>query len=172
MKKVFVIALVALMVSCQQSAEHVQQAGSTPVEQQDLQTLAATVTPTHKLSVPVTGMSCEMACGGSIRKELLQTEAVNRVQFDFKMARETNTAVISYDGDKISEKEIISIIQKINNGQFTTGSTEVDVLEQASNAGTAKGNVQSADRTLFPTASVPSIQIPSILDILRTIIFN
>lgn len=79
------------------------------------------VVPTKKLTVDVNGMSCEHACGGSIRMALKETNAVDRVSFDFETDRKTNKAFIAFDDKKISEKDIVNIIEKINDKQFTTG---------------------------------------------------
>ncbi len=162
MKKVLFIGLMGLMLACQNDAP----AESTTTETVDLQTVAAAVTPTHQMSIPVTGMSCEMACGGAIRKELLHTAAVNRVQFDFKMARDTNTAVIAYDANKISEEQLIALITKINEGQFTTGQAETTEIQPA-----AKGNAKTEEGLHLPNPAI-SIQLPSIIDILRSIVLR
>lgn len=171
MKKVLIIGLLGILVACQQTASTEQSQSKQPLEQQDLQSIAANVHPTHKLAVPVTGMSCEMACGGSIRKALIETSAVNRVQFDFQMARDTNIAYISYDSNKIKEAELVSLIEQINNGQFHTGKVTEQVIEEQTTAGSNVGNAQS-NSTIFTTPELPRIQLPSILDILRTIIFK
>lgn len=87
------------------------------------------VIPTNKLTVEVSGMSCVHACGGAIRMGLKDTKAVDRVSFDFKDGRKTNTCYVTFDEKKISEKQIISIIQKLNNKQFTTGKSSVEPIK-------------------------------------------
>jgi len=82
------------------------------------------VTPTHILSVELEGMSCEMGCGASIRKELLSTQAVERVQFDFKMGRKTNIAHISYNESDISPEKITARITQLNDQQFSIHSID------------------------------------------------
>ncbi len=89
------------------------------------ETSSVKVNPTSKMTVEVSGMSCVHACGGAIRMELKGTNAVDRVSFDFEDGRKTNTCYVTFDQEKISEKEIISIIRKINNKQFTTGKSSV-----------------------------------------------
>lgn len=74
----------------------------------------------RELSVDVTGMSCEQGCGGAIRMALKETGAVDRCSFDFEAERETNTAFITFDKDRITAEKIVSIIEKVNDGQFTT----------------------------------------------------
>ena len=88
------------------------------------------VVPTKKLTIDVSGMTCEHACGGSIRMALKETNAVERVSFDFETDRKTNKAFIAYDDKKISEKEIVTIIEKINDKQFTTGEAEVTSITE------------------------------------------
>jgi len=87
--------------------------------------------PVHadrKLAIEVSGMSCEHACGGSIRMALKETGAVDRVSYDFESGRKTNTAYITFDKSKISADKIISIIEQVNDKQFTTGkSTSTDI---------------------------------------------
>ena len=88
------------------------------------------VVPTKKLAIDVSGMTCEHACGGSIRMALKETNAVERVSFDFETDRKTNKAFIAYDDKKISEKDIVTIIEKINDKQFTTGEADVTSITE------------------------------------------
>jgi copper chaperone CopZ len=88
------------------------------------------VVPTKKLTIDVSGMTCEHACGGSIRMALKETNAVDRVSFDFETDRKINKAFIAFDDKKISEKEIVTIIEKINDKQFTTGKAAVTSITE------------------------------------------
>lgn len=75
------------------------------------------------LTAEISGMTCVMGCGASIRKELRATNAVSTVEFDFKEGRKFNTAEIAFDKDKITVDEIVSILSKMNDKQFTVGKT-------------------------------------------------
>lgn len=99
------------------------------VEHHDMNQKAAKVAANNKMSVEVSGMSCVHACGGAIRMELKDTKAVDRVSFDFEDGRKTNTCYITYDDSKISEKEIIQLIEKINDKQFKTGKHSVEPIK-------------------------------------------
>jgi copper chaperone CopZ len=88
-----------------------------------------TVKPNSILTMKINGMTCMMGCGASIRKELYATKAVKNVDFDFEEGRETNTAKIAFDDSKISQKEMIEIISKMNEKQFTVGETNVEPLK-------------------------------------------
>lgn len=89
------------------------------------------VIPNRLLMMEVSGMSCEMACGGAIREGLIETGAVSRVQFDFEMGRDENVAKISFDKDKITVDEMINIVSKLNNNQFTVGETNSESLPES-----------------------------------------
>jgi copper chaperone CopZ len=104
----------------------------------------------RKLAVEVSGMSCEHACGGSIRMALKETGAVDRVSYDFKTGRKTNTAYITFDKSKISADKIVSIIETINEKQFTTGKTSSTDLETI----TSSSSPSSTESTEVKTSKI------------------
>jgi copper chaperone CopZ len=123
MNKLFYLALLlAINFSCTNQEEKVIVKNAKPKEEKK----AVEVTPNKVLTLDVEGMSCEMNCGGSIRKELKKTGAVSRVEFVWIEDAAKQVTKVSYDDAKISDKEIVALIEKINEGQFTThgGKTE------------------------------------------------
>lgn len=119
MKYFFAIATIGLVAfSC---SENKSEKKIIKIEKKVMYKPMAAVTPNRKLNVEVSGMTCEHACGGSIRMALKNTNAVDRVQFDFEEGRKVNTAIITFDKNKISADEIVAIIEKTNDNQFTTG---------------------------------------------------
>ncbi|MFY7989188.1 MAG: heavy-metal-associated domain-containing protein [Fluviicola sp.] len=119
MKYFFAIATIGLVAfSC---SENKSEKKIIKIEKKVMYKPMAAVTPNRKLNVEVSGMTCEHACGGSIRMALKNTNAVDRVQFDFEDGRKVNTAIITFDKNKISADEIVAIIEKTNDNQFTTG---------------------------------------------------
>ncbi len=106
------------------------------VEKKEVLKQPIQVMANRQLSIEVEGMSCEHACGGAIRMALKETGAVDRCSFDFKTDRAKNTAFITFDKDKISADKIISIIEKVNDNQFTTSKATTKTLEKADEAAT------------------------------------
>lgn len=91
------------------------------VEKKSVMKEAVPVAANAKLNIGIAGMSCEHACGGAIRMALKETEAVDRVSFNgFDAGNAYNQATITYDNSKISEAKIVSIIEELNDHQFTT----------------------------------------------------
>mgnify|MGYP003902802591 FL=1 len=70
----------------------------------------------------VKGMVCQMACGGSIRRTLKETCAVERVQINFVDSLEEQQIVVNYDRNKIAPKQMITMLMAINKGQFSVRS--------------------------------------------------
>ncbi|MGV3610577.1 MAG: heavy-metal-associated domain-containing protein [Fluviicola sp.] len=117
--------------------------------------------PVHadrKLAIEVSGMSCEHACGGSIRMALKETGAVDRVSYDFEDGRKTNTAYITFDKSKISADKIVSIIETVNEKQFTTGkssSTDIEGEMKSSSPSTTKTTTVTETKTTSIDVEVP-----------------
>lgn len=172
MKKVIIAFTGVLVLSgCSQpEGPAVEKATPSPVHQEGAK---SAVTPTKLLTMEIGGMSCEMGCGAAIRKELLATDAVERVKFDFKMGRDLNTAEISYDASKISEDKITAIVSRINDKQFTIGSTSVKDYEkpaEEANASQVKHSVRipATDKSFTQLESSESfgIKTPNLIDLL------
>ena len=122
------------------------------------------VTANTLLSMEVTGMTCEMGCGGTISDKLMESEGVTKVEFDFEEERATNIALISYDDSKISDDDIETIITELNEGQFTVGSSSMEPIEDATTS--SVNNSSSGETTPVVETSTPYIEMPNLLDIL------
>ena len=66
----------------------------------------------------VKGMVCKMGCGGSIRKALKETCAVDQVDVSYIDTLQEQTITVYYDRNKIAPEQMISILSKINDKQF------------------------------------------------------
>lgn len=125
------------------------------------------VVPNHILTMEVEGMTCEMGCGGSIRKELKSTGGVSRVEFDFVEGRKVQSARISYDDKKISQQEMLKIVTTMNDKQFKVGKSSTENLDQSLNScneSTPDCEEQNVE------ISESEFAIPNLIDILSGII--
>jgi len=104
--------------------------------------IARTVEATHIAEIEVEGMTCEMGCGGDIRKALRGTGGVAKVDFDFQADREVNIARVQFDSETIAAEEMKKVILSLNKGQFQVGSIETKAL---SNADSSVDNAGSKD---------------------------
>lgn len=119
MKKTFAIFFViGLLISCNSEEKKI-----IVRKESHKSTSSPKVISNQLLSIEISGMSCVMGCGASIRKELYATKAVSSVEFDFKEGRKTNIATIKFDTSKINLNQIVSLLSTMNENQFTIGKT-------------------------------------------------
>ena len=72
-----------------------------------------------KLALNVRGMVCKMGCGGAIRKELLATNAVEKVEVDFVEDKEAQLVTVYYNNSVSSKEKLLKVISEMNDKQFT-----------------------------------------------------
>lgn len=106
----FFLCLGLLIFSCEDS--------STPIKPKAKPVSSAAVTPNARVEMRVEGMVCKMGCGGAIRKELLETGSVARVEVDFHEEMKSQIIVAHFDSTKINTDAIKSRIEATNDGQF------------------------------------------------------
>lgn len=161
----------SLLVGCSESKKEVEVKETVEVTEN-----TNSVIPNEVLIAEISGMSCEMACGGSIRKGLLETGSVARVQFEnFDMESEINTAKIYFDKDKISAEKITAIIAELNNKQFTVHKTETQEYQNTTssiNESTTSSGSSSNSGTCCAEVKSTSLQLPNLFDLLRSVVLN
>lgn len=64
-------------------------------------------------------MVCQMGCGGSIRKALKETCAVERVEVNYIDSLEEQVIKVHYDRKQIAPKQMLQVIAGLNDRQFT-----------------------------------------------------
>jgi copper chaperone CopZ len=131
--------------------------------------LAAKVDANALFTVKVEGMSCEMGCGGSIRKELKATGAVDRVEFDFVEGRKVQTAKISFDDKKINESKMLSILSTMNEKQFKVQKVSLEKIEESTEA-SIDAPTEDSEKTVEISEAAPSFALPNLFDVLKYII--
>jgi len=175
MKKVlFTGILISLIASCSTSTDQVSSEEKAQNDNLTEEELVAVI-PNRKMTTEIDGMTCVMGCGGSIRKELLNTGAVSRCSFDFKGIDETSTAMIEFDKDKISADEIAELIKKLNDGQFTLGemSTESIAVEVNEETDTnTSSSTQKEEVAPINVSSSSGIQLPNFIDLISELLIH
>lgn len=115
MKQVLLPTLVLLFVSCSQS--------NTKNEQNEPQAkVCKSVKANTTQLIGVKGMVCQMGCGGSIRKALKQTCAVERVEVNYIDSLEEQVIKVHYDRGQIAPKQMLKVLAELNDRQFTARS--------------------------------------------------
>jgi len=160
----------SLLIGCAESKKEVEKKETVEVTEN-----TNSVTANEVLTAEISGMSCEMACGGAIRKGLLETGFVARVQFEnFNMESEINTAKIYFDKEKISGEKIIEIIARLNNKQFKVYKTESHQYLNTTSSideSTTRSESSNSEACCAEVKST-SLQLPNLFDVLRSFVLN
>ena len=75
--------------------------------------------PNTTIALGVKGMVCQMGCGGSIRKALKETCAVERVEINYIDSLEEQTIKVHYDRQKLGPVQMMKLLSQINDKQFS-----------------------------------------------------
>lgn len=138
------------------------------VEHHDMFKNEVAVKANRALTIQIAGMTCEHACGGSIRTSLKETKAVERCSFkSFDAEKEFNTAYITFDKAKISVDKIVEIIENTNNHQFKTKNPSSQAILETSE--TTIESSASESNSSIEVASA-EIQFPSIRELFTRLI--
>lgn len=110
----FSLICLVLLTQCQQNSKQntVQQKPKSQTKQSSKPVANAS------MAFQVEGMVCKMGCGGAIRKELLESGAVTRVDVAFVEEAKSQEIVAYYDSTKIQVEELKKILESTNEGQF------------------------------------------------------
>jgi copper chaperone CopZ len=158
MKSILFLSLALLiLISC---------SGEKQTEKASKEISADKVVADASLELSIEGMVCEHGCGGSIRKALKETGAVERVSFDFEDERASNTATVKYDSKKTSKKKLMAIISELNEGQFSV--KEISSSKESGN--TKESGNSDADEKASISSYDGSFQIPNIFELLSGLI--
>ena len=104
--------LLILFISCSQS--------NTKIEQNEPQAkVCKSVKANTTQEIGVKGMVCQMGCGGSIRKALKETCAVERVEVNYIDSLEEQIIKVHYDREQIAPKQMLQVLSELNDRQFT-----------------------------------------------------
>ncbi|MDQ3099880.1 MAG: hypothetical protein M3R08_00715 [Bacteroidota bacterium] len=125
-------------------------------------------TPVTFADLSIEGMSCEMMCGGSIKKALAKLPGIEQTEIKFVEGDERDHAIVTYDESKVTDAQMIEAIQGLHDGQYKV--LAVEITKQV-----ADGNAlhSSIGEKYFPKqlkVNAPSVSVlPSVIALLTQI---
>lgn len=167
MNRLFLFTLVfsLIAVSCSEIKKEEQTAKNTP-------TKVEPVIGNRMLTLEIEGMTCVMGCGGSIRKELAATHAIESCEFEFEEGRAMNTAKISFDKDKITVDKIIEIVSTMNKGQFKVGNNDTEDISVNIRTKVEEVPNDKVDDSKMKVSTSTNIEMPNFVEILASFFHN
>lgn len=67
-----------------------------------------------KVALNIEGMTCEIGCARTIQSKLSKTEGIKFAEVNF----EKKKGMVEYDANKVSEKEIVQVVEQIAGGDL------------------------------------------------------
>ncbi len=67
-----------------------------------------------RIALNIEGMTCEIGCARTIQSKLSKTEGVKFAEIHF----EKKNGIVEYDANKVSEKEIVNVVEQIAGGDL------------------------------------------------------
>lgn len=119
------------------------------------------VNPNQILVAEVEGMVCKMGCGGAIRREMIQTNAVSRVEIDFQEGEKKQTIKVHFDNKLISQSEIVKKLEKVNKNQFKVFPIGCSEIHSSTSGSTSNSSINMTEST---------IELPNLIGILSSFI--
>ncbi|HEY0978918.1 MAG TPA: heavy metal-associated domain-containing protein [Flavobacteriales bacterium] len=166
MKRSLPLVLLVL-ASCAQAPEAAQEAASS-VATTVKEVVITEGVPVTTADIAITGMTCEMMCGGSIKKALAKLPGVSSTEIAFQEGEEAvDRALVTYDPAKVNEAQLVSTIQALHEGQYKV--VTVDITKQVKSAGstTERGRANEESEV---AASIGEVAVPSIVGLLYRLV--
>lgn len=121
--------------------------------------------PVTMADLSIEGMSCEMMCGGSIKKALAQLPGVAGTEITFIEGEERDHAVVTYDESKVSDADMVAAIQKLHDGQYKV--LAVKITKQVKSGSTTTDADKAEESNKAVSVLAPAVNVlPGILALL------
>ncbi len=108
-KLVTLLCVILLLASCEKKDEKKSVEAKTTEKKE----LSATA-DLKKVALNIEGMTCEIGCARTIQSKLSKIEGIKFAEVNF----EKKKGIVEYDASKVSEKEIVAVVEEIAGGDL------------------------------------------------------
>jgi copper chaperone CopZ len=142
--------------------------GNAPIEQA-VSDVARTVNevaitsgePVTIADLSIEGMSCEQMCGGAIKSALAKL-GVQGTEIKMSEDESPNHAIVTYDGAKLSDEQLISAIQALHDGQYKV--VAVAITKQVmGGSGSTESTDANVEEAAVSVVAPKDLVLPSIV---------
>lgn len=122
-------------------------------------------TPVTMADISIDGMTCEMMCGGSIKKALGALPGIASTEIEFFEGDERDHAIVTFDESKVSDAQMIDAIQGLYDGQYKVLAVKITKQVKAGSSASNEGGAVKEERPVSVLAPAALI-LPGILSLL------
>lgn len=126
-------------------------------------------TPVTLADLSIEGMSCEMMCGGSIRKALAKLPGVDSTMIVFNEGDELDHAVVTYNEAEVSDAQLVEAIHALYDGQYTVRGITI-TRQVKGQAGTGAVEVQAADEGKVSVYAPAAVLLPNVITLISRVL--
>lgn len=124
--------------------------------------------PVTMADLSIEGMSCEMMCGGSIKKALAAL-GVNATEIRMSEVEGPDHAIVTYDESKVSDAQMVAAIQELYDGQYKV--LAITITKEVKGAAASNSEAGEEAENKGVSVAIPEeVVLPSILAILSRIL--
>jgi hypothetical protein len=163
MKKILALPMVlcALLTACSSSSSPETTASSASGVPRTVNEVTVSGTPVTMADLSISGMTCEMMCGGSIKKALAALPGVTSTEIKFTEGDALDHAIVTFDADKVSDAEIVKTVQAVHEGQYKVSA--VAITKQVQGASVEESPEEAVEQNEAQvSASLPELVMPSL----------
>ena len=126
-------------------------------------------TPVTMADLSIEGMSCEMMCGGSIRKALAKLPGVASTDIVFNEGEAQDHAIVTYDPGQVDDAQFIEAVQALHGGQYKV--MAITITKQVRVAGSPVEGDEGDGREAAVSVYAPrDVVLPSVFALLSRIL--
>ena len=117
----------------------------------------------QKADMSIEGMVCEMGCAKTIQDKLLETDGIVSAEVNY----EKKSCKLEYDASKISDKEIIALIESVNGKDHYKVEKFKATKVENSSSGEVDSESQEDEESIMER--MPNLNFPNIFSILKRV---
>lgn len=123
--------------------------------------------PLATADLSISGMTCEMMCGGMIKGALAKVPGVEKTEIAFHDGDAIGHAKVTYDPAKVSDTDLANAVQLLADGQYKVQA--IAVVKQVKASPSAARQPQGHDEasgSLMPEVAMPNL-VATLLALVR-----
>jgi copper chaperone CopZ len=161
------LPVLLLLAACTGSQE-ADVSGVPAVPRTEQEVAIASGTPVTLADLSITGMTCEMMCGGAIKSALAKLPGVTGTEIRFTTDASENHAVVTYDPAVVKDGELVKAVQALHDGQYKVSAVQV-TRQVLRTGGAEQAPAEAADEDGV-NAALPVLQLPSLFGLLARLV--
>lgn len=128
-------------------------------------TINSVINANSLADISISGVVNEVKCVSSIKKLLSAMVGVTEIELNFNVQNHINHAVIKYDSHVINDQQMVSAIEKLNNGAYKVGDIEIKKLAEKSISAKKKSEEKEITFSNSSSSNSGGFALPNILDV-------